>query len=108
MHHDRRELAEERFRALLLKWLATLPPDGWEGTSHQLGDELAAFDERHRLYAFVPTCPTRKVAALSGLLSDNGFTLSRHRPTAEVHRAGRDSGVRRDGRELAPPARCPT
>ncbi len=76
---DRRQLADARFRTLLLKWLAKLPPDGWEGTSHDLGEVLAAFADRHRLIAFVPTCPGRKVADLSGFLSANGFTLTHHR-----------------------------
>lgn len=76
---DRLELAAERFRTLLLKWLAKLPPEGWEGTSHQLGDELYSFGERHRLAAYVPLCPGRKVADLSGFLSDNGFTFTHRR-----------------------------
>lgn len=79
MIDNRLEMAEERFRTLLLKWLAKLPSDGWEGTSHDLGDELHAFGDRHRLYAYVPLCPGRKVAGLSGFLSDNGFTLTHHR-----------------------------
>ena len=73
---DRREMVEGRFRALLMKWLAALPPDGWEGTSHELGDELHDFGERHRLHAYVPLCPGRKVAALSWLLSANGYAFT--------------------------------
>lgn len=84
--YDRREMAEGRFRTLLLKWLTKLPPDGWEGTSHQLGDALYAFGERHRLYAYVPLCPGRKVAAMSEFLSANGFTLT-HRRTKHVRTA---------------------
>ncbi len=76
---DRRQLADARFRTLLLKWLAELPADGWEGTSHQLGDALNAFGERHRLYAFVPTCPGPKVAALTEFVADRGFTLTHRR-----------------------------
>lgn len=83
MTADRQSLMEGRFLALLVKWLAKLPPDGWEGTSHQLGDELAACGERHRLYAFVPTCPGRKVADLSGFLSANGFTLTHRRTKSD-------------------------
>ncbi len=76
---DRRVVAEHRFRTLLLTWLAELPPDGWEGTSHELGDALAAFADRRRLVAYVPTCPGPKVAELAGLLPVNGFTLSHRR-----------------------------
>ena len=83
MIDSRLEQSEGRFRTLLLKWLAKLPAGGWEGTSHQLGDALYAFGERHRLYAFVPTCPGRKVADLSGFLSANGFTLTHHRTKSE-------------------------
>lgn len=76
MTDSRVEMAEERFRTLLLKWLADLPADGWEGTSHDLGDELSAFGEQHRLAAYVPLCPGRKVAGMTSLLSENGFTLT--------------------------------
>jgi hypothetical protein len=51
---DRRELAEGRFRILMLKRLAKLPLGGWEGTSHELGEELNSFAERRRVVAFVP------------------------------------------------------
>ena len=83
MTDDRRATTEGRFRALVLKWLAKLPPAGWEGTSHQLGDELAAFGERNRLYSFVPTCPTRKVAALGADLRAAGFALTTRRTKQE-------------------------
>lgn len=79
MLHDRRELLEERFRTLLLKWLASLPADGWEGTSHDLGNALYAFGERQQLSAYVPLCPVGKVASLLGVLTDNDFTLTHHR-----------------------------
>ena len=79
MIDDRQELAEGRFRELLAKWLANLPAGGWEGTSHELGDELKSFGERHRLFAFVPVCPGRKVAGMMPFLSANGFTLTHHR-----------------------------
>ena len=79
MIDDRCEMSEGRFRELLLKWLAKLPADGWEGTSHDLGDELDTFAERHRLVAFVPLCPGRKVAGMGPFLSAHGFTLTLHR-----------------------------
>jgi len=80
MSDSRLEMAEGRFRTLLLKWLVELPPDGWEGTSHELGDELAALADRHRLVAYVPLCPGRKVADLTRFLSENGFVHT-HRHT---------------------------
>lgn len=83
MHTDRRQLADARFRTLVLKWLAELPLDGWEGTSHDLGEVLTAFTERHRLIAFVPTCPGWKVADLSAFLTDNGYTLTHRRTKQE-------------------------
>ena len=76
---DRREMVEGRFRTLLVKWLAKLPADGWEGTSHELGYELDSFGERHRLFAFVPICPGRKVAGMVPFLSANWFALTHHR-----------------------------
>jgi len=79
MYLDRDEMAESRFRTLLLKWLEQLPTDGWEGTSHELGDDLAEFADRYRLYAFVPLCPGRKVAGMVPFLSANGFILTHHR-----------------------------
>lgn len=79
MFDDRREMSEGRFRELLVKWLAKLPADGWEGTSHELGYELDSFAERHRLFAFVPICPGRKVAGMVPFLSAHGFILSHHR-----------------------------
>ena len=79
MLDDRRETSETRFRTLLVRWLAKLPPGGWEGTSHDLGDELDTFAERHRLVAFVPLCPGRKVAGMLPFLSAHGFTLTHHR-----------------------------
>jgi hypothetical protein len=79
MTNSRSEMAEQRFRTLVLKWLASLPPGGWEGTSHDLGNALHAFGERHRLSAYIPLCPVRKVVNLSGLLTVNGFTLTHHR-----------------------------
>lgn len=79
MIDNRFEMAEERFRTLLLKWLDNLPPDGWEGTSHQLGDELAAFGDQHRLFAYVPLCPGQKVAGMAMFFSDNGFALTHRR-----------------------------
>ncbi len=79
MHFDRDEMAESRFRTLLVKWLAKLPPDGWEGTSHELGEELDSFAERHRLVVFVPLCPGRNVAGMVQFLSANGFTLTHRR-----------------------------
>jgi hypothetical protein len=77
--HTRRDMAGERFRTLVLGWLAELPAGGWEGTSHDLGDELAAFAERTRAVAFVPLCPGRKVAALAAVLVDSGFAITHHR-----------------------------
>jgi hypothetical protein len=75
----RLEAAEERFRTLLLRWLAKLPPDGWEGTSHELGEELDGFAERHRLFAFVPLCPGRKVAGMVTFFAAHGFALTHRR-----------------------------
>ena len=83
MIDDRREMTEGRFRELLAKWLAKLPADGWEGTSHELGEELDSFAERHRLFAFVPLCPGRKVAGLVPFLSAHGFALA-HRRTKQA------------------------
>lgn len=76
---DRREQAESRFRTLLSAWLASLPPSGWEGTSHGLGDALAAFAERRQLGAYVPHCPGPRVAALAGFVAGRGFALTHHR-----------------------------
>lgn len=76
---DRDEMSEGRFRELLLKWLAKLPPEGREGTSHEWGYELDSFAERQRLVAFVPLCPGRKVAGMVPFLSANGFTLTHRR-----------------------------
>jgi len=92
----RREMAGGRFRTPLLNWLAELPPDGWEGTSHEPGDAMAACADRHRLVAFVPLCPGHKVADLTGFLSENGFTLT-HRRTkhARTLRFGRVPSARR-------------
>lgn len=92
---DRRETAEGRLQTLLVRWLASLPPDGWEGTSHELGDELDAFAERHRLVVFVPLCPGRKVAGMTQLLAAHGFTLTqrrtKHARTLRVTRTGGDA-----------------
>lgn len=60
-------------------WLAELPVGGWEGTSHELGDALDSFAERHRLFAFVPLCPGRKVLALASSLSADGFAVTPRR-----------------------------
>ncbi len=76
---DRRQFADTRFRTLRMKWLAELPPDGWEGTSHELGEVLATFADQHRLIAFVPTCPGRQVAGLVPFLTVIGFTLTHNR-----------------------------
>jgi hypothetical protein len=76
---DRQTQADARFRTLMLAWLDSLPPGGWEGTSHELGDALAAFADRNRMVASVPLCPARKVAALAGVLADHGFALTRRR-----------------------------
>ncbi len=93
MIDDRREMSEGRFRTLLLKWLANLPPDGWEGTSHELGDDLAEFADRHRLVTFVPLCPGRKVAGMGPFLSAHGFTFthlrSKHARTLRFTRCPR-------------------
>ena len=83
MIDDRQELAEGRFRELLAKWLANLPAGGWEGTSHELGEELDSCAERHRLFAFVPLCPGRKMADMVPFLSAHGFTLT-HRRTKQA------------------------
>ena len=79
MHLDRDEMAEGRFRELLVKWLAKLPAGGWEGTSHELGEELDSFAERHRVVAFVPLCPGRKVTGMGSFFSANGFALTHRR-----------------------------
>jgi hypothetical protein len=79
MHVDRDEMAESRFRTLLLKWLAKLPPDGWKGTSHELGEELDSFAERHGLYAYVPISAGKKVAGMTAFISANGITLTHRR-----------------------------
>lgn len=76
---DRRQKAESRFLTLLSSWLASLPSDGWEGTSHELGDALAAFAERRRLVAYVPLCPGPRVAALAEFLTGRGFVLTHRR-----------------------------
>ncbi len=99
---DRRERADARFRVVLLKWLGSLPAAGWEGTSHELGEELAAFAERHRLIAFVPTCPGRAVAKLAGFLADSGYALSHNRTSAArtlILRAVGSGGVSSAGRQ---------
>lgn len=99
---DRLERADARFRVLLLKWLAALPAAGWAGTSHELGEQLSAFAERHRLIAFVPTCPGRAVAKLARFLADCGFTVSHHRTkaarTVSVRAVG-SGGVASAGRQ---------
>lgn len=80
MPDDRFDLLEARFRKLLAAWLKSLPAGGWEGTSRQLGNDLAAFSQRHQVYAYVPTCPTRKVElALAG----SGFALTNYRTKSE-------------------------
>jgi hypothetical protein len=79
MLQTRREVSKGRFRSLMLKWLASLPAAGWEETSHELGQALAAFAERRKLVADVPLCPGGKVAGLYGFLSENGFPLAHHR-----------------------------
>ncbi len=58
-----------------------------EGTSHELGEELDSFIEWHRLFAFVPICPGRKVAGMRPFLSVHGFTLTfRHTKHARTRR----------------------
>jgi len=79
MLDDRRQLVESRFRTLLLKWLSSLSPGGWEGTSRQLGDVLAAVAERHGIYAYAPISAGKKVAVMSAFITANGFTLTHHR-----------------------------
>jgi len=76
---DRRRLVEGRFRTLLLKWLGDLPSEGWEGTSHELGDVLVVFDKRHGIYAYVPISAGKKVAVMTAFITANGFTLTHHR-----------------------------
>jgi hypothetical protein len=99
MHVDRDEMAERQFQTLLLKWLGKLPPDGWEGTSHQLGDELDSFAERRRLCAFVPLCPGRKAAGMVPHLTANGFTITHRRSKhARTLRFARLPSARREGR----------
>jgi hypothetical protein len=84
MHDSRVGLLEGRFRTLRTTWLAELPAGGWEGTSHQLGDELAACGERHRLCAYVPACPVRQVAGLlTGVLANRRFALTTRRTKSE-------------------------
>ncbi len=79
MTDNRLAMLESRFQTLLLKWLAKLPPDGWEGTSQRLGDVLAAFDKRHGMYAYVPISAGKKVAGMTAFISANGFTLTHRR-----------------------------
>ncbi len=79
MIESREQQAEGRFRTLLAKWLAKLPPGGWEGTSHDLGEALARFADRQRVFAFVPICPGRKVAEMAEFLADHGFAVEHHR-----------------------------
>jgi hypothetical protein len=89
----RLEAAEERFRTLLVKWLSKLPTGGWEGTSHELGDELDKFAERHRLCAFVPLCPGRQVARMTAFFTAHGFALTHRRTkSARTLRFTRSSG----------------
>ncbi len=47
--------AEERFRRLLVAWLATLPRDGWTGGAAELFAALDAFEREGRFCAYVPT-----------------------------------------------------
>ena len=56
---------------------------------------MAECADRHRLVAYVPLCPGRKVADLCGFLSDNGFALT-HRRTRHV----RTLRFNRSGSEL--------
>lgn len=53
---ERRELGEERFRTLLLKWLAKLSQSGWEGTSYKPKGEQTPSVVRRGLLSYVP-CP---------------------------------------------------
>ena len=82
MFADRRQQAEAQFLSLLTSWLTSLPADGWEGTSHDLGDVLFAFAKWRKLTAYVfaharasdaPTADEVAINAFSSLRRDRVF-----------------------------------
>ncbi len=86
----------QAFRDVISAWIATLPPDGWEGTIRELKDALEAAHALQAHRGWIPrgTGLGVQMRGEVSFLEANGFALSFSRTamarTIRVERASRD------------------
>lgn len=76
-----REAHVNAFRKVLVRWLAKLPADGWEGGVAELGEALWAITHRDPVPTYIPsgTGLGRTIAAEQGFIRAQGFVVTSHR-----------------------------
>lgn len=76
-----REANVKAFRKVLVRWLAELPADGWEGGVAELGEALWTITRRDRMPTHIPigTGLGRVIAADQGFIRAKGFVVTSHR-----------------------------
>lgn len=72
----RENFAEQRFQALVVAWLETLPATGWRGTSKELGNAIAA---SRTVRAYVPMSGALAIRDLFPAIQAAGWIVSHER-----------------------------
>lgn len=80
-HRRYREANVNAFRAVLGRWLAKLPADGWEGGVQELGEALWKLTSRDPVPTYIPfgSGMGRVIAAEQGSIRGQGFTVTHNR-----------------------------
>ncbi len=80
-HRRYREANVNAFRKVLVRWLAKLPADGWEGGVGELGEALWAIARRDPVPTYIPfgSGMGRVIAAEQGFIRGQGFVVQSHR-----------------------------
>ena len=75
----REDAVEQRFQALVVAWLETLPAEGWAGTSKELGNAIAS---SRTVRAYVPMSGTLAIRDLFPAINAAGWDVAEKRTKA--------------------------
>ncbi len=92
-----RDARVNAFHKVLMRWLAKLPADGWEGGVEELGEALWKIARRDPVPTHVPfgSGMGRVIAAEQGFIRTQGFAVefrrTKHARTLRFTRSGGDA-----------------